>query len=175
MLDPKTANLQGIFGFSMGLNVSPWAAKKAKNTHLSIPNGLGSLLEKHAFDPFLTHLLTHFWCHEGPLSSNFGIFHGPKRVIKYPNVHSGVASHGVWGAFSMQDEILGPSVMPHHPPPSNTVHEGNKFGGAVAKSSCTPGATVAQRLSFVWRCFVFRANLQMSACLCSTWPRRTSR
>ena len=81
MLDPKTANLQGIFGFSMGLNVSPWAAKKAKNTHLSIPNGPGSLLEKHAFDPFLTHLLTHFWCHKGPLSSNFGIFHGPKRVI----------------------------------------------------------------------------------------------
>ena len=28
------------------------------------------------FDPFSTH----FWCHNGPLSSNFGIFHGPKGL-----------------------------------------------------------------------------------------------
>ena len=43
---------------------------------LSIPNGLGSLLEKHVFDP----ILTHFWSQNGPFSRHFWIFHGPKRV-----------------------------------------------------------------------------------------------
>ena len=38
--------------------------------------GPGSLLEKHAFDPFLTH----FWSQNGPISRHFGMFHGPKPV-----------------------------------------------------------------------------------------------
>ena len=53
-------------------------SKWAKNTYLSIPNGLASLLEKHLFDP----LLTHFWSQIGPFLRHFGIFHGPKRVTK---------------------------------------------------------------------------------------------
>ena len=51
-------------------------SKWAKNTCLSIPNGPGSLLEKHVFDPFLTH----FWSQNDQFSRHFGIFHGPKRV-----------------------------------------------------------------------------------------------
>ena len=38
--------------------------------------GPGSLLEKRAFDPSLTH----FWSQNGPISRHFGIFHGPKPV-----------------------------------------------------------------------------------------------
>ena len=59
-----------------GLNSIKTGSKRAKNTCLSIPNGLGSLLEKHVFDPFLTH----FWSQNGPFSRHFGIFHGPKPV-----------------------------------------------------------------------------------------------
>ena len=51
-------------------------SKWAKNTGLSIANGPGSLLEKHDFDPFLTH----FWSENGPFPRHFGVFHGPKRV-----------------------------------------------------------------------------------------------
>ena len=45
-------------------------------TCLSIPNGPGSLLEEHVFDPFLTH----FCSQNGRFSRHFGIFHGPRRV-----------------------------------------------------------------------------------------------
>ena len=51
-------------------------SKRAKNTCFSIPNGPGTLLPKHVFDPFLTHFLSQ----NVPLSRHFGIFHGPKRV-----------------------------------------------------------------------------------------------
>ena len=51
-------------------------SKQAKNTYLSIQNGLGSLLEKCIFDPFLTH----FWFQNSPFSRHSGIFRGPKRV-----------------------------------------------------------------------------------------------
>ena len=45
--------------------------------HLFVhPKPAQSLLEKHVFDPFLTH----FWSQKGPFSRDFGIFHGPKRV-----------------------------------------------------------------------------------------------
>ena len=48
----------------------------AKKGCLSIPNGSGSLLEKHVFDPFLTH----FWSQNGPFSRHFGSFQEPKPV-----------------------------------------------------------------------------------------------
>ena len=48
----------------------------AKNGCLSIPNGSGSLLEKHVFDPFLTL----FWSQNDPFSRHFGIFHCAQRV-----------------------------------------------------------------------------------------------
>ena len=51
-------------------------SKWAKNTCLSIPNGVQSILEKHVFDPFLTH----FWSQNGPCSRHLRIFQGPKRV-----------------------------------------------------------------------------------------------
>ena len=51
-------------------------SKWAKNSCLSIPNGPGSLLEKHVLDPFLRH----FWSQNGRVSRQFGFFHGPKPV-----------------------------------------------------------------------------------------------
>ena len=67
-------------------------SKWAKNTCLCIQNGLGSLLEKRVFDPFLTR----FWSHNGPLSRHCGIFHGPKCVTtgsKRPkNTHLSIPS-----------------------------------------------------------------------------------
>ena len=33
-------------------------------------------MEKHVFDPFLTHV----WSQNGPFSRHFGVFRGPKRV-----------------------------------------------------------------------------------------------
>ena len=59
-----------------GLKSVKTGSKRAKNTYLSIPNGPGSLLEKHVFDPFLTH----FWSQNGPISREFSIFHEPKPV-----------------------------------------------------------------------------------------------
>ena len=53
----------------------------AKTTCLSIINGPGSFLEKHVFDPFLTHC----WSQNGPFSRQFGIFHGPKRATTGSN------------------------------------------------------------------------------------------
>ena len=51
-------------------------SKRAKNTCFSIPTGPGSFVEKHIFDPFLTH----FWSQNGPFSTHYGIFHEPKPV-----------------------------------------------------------------------------------------------
>ena len=73
---PKMPHFQGSLGFSMGQSAPPRAQNQAKNTCLSTPNGLGSLLEKCVFGPFLTH----FWSQNGPFSRHFGIFHGPKRI-----------------------------------------------------------------------------------------------
>ena len=59
-------------------------SKWARNTCLSLPNGLGSLLEKRVFDPFLTH----FWSQNSPISRHFGIMLGAKRATtgsKRPN------------------------------------------------------------------------------------------
>ena len=64
------------FGIFHGPKRITTSSKRAKNTCLSIPNGLGSLLEKRVFDPFWTH----FWSQNGPFSRHFGIFHGPKRI-----------------------------------------------------------------------------------------------
>ena len=51
-------------------------SKWVKTNCLSIPNVLGSLLEKCVFDP----LLTHFWSQKRPFSRHFGIFRGPKHA-----------------------------------------------------------------------------------------------
>ena len=62
------------FGIMHGAKRATTGSKRAKTTCLSIPNGLGSLLEKRVFDPFLTH----FWSQNGPNLRHFGIFRGPK-------------------------------------------------------------------------------------------------
>ena len=48
--------------------------KGARFTCLGTPNGLGSILEKPIFDPFLTHFLSQ----SSPFSRHFGILGGPK-------------------------------------------------------------------------------------------------
>ena len=67
---------RGAYTWWKGLNSIKTGSKWAQNTCLSIPNGLGSLLEKCVFDPFLTH----FWSQNDPFSRHFGIFHGPKHA-----------------------------------------------------------------------------------------------
>ena len=64
------------FGILAGPKCGTAGSKWARNTCLSIPHGPGSLLEKHPFDPFLTH----FWSQISPFSRHFGILHGPKRI-----------------------------------------------------------------------------------------------
>ena len=51
-------------------------SKKAHFNYLGTPNGLGSCLEKHIFDPFLTHFLSQ----NSRFSRHFGILGGPKRA-----------------------------------------------------------------------------------------------
>ena len=64
------------YGILHGPKRATTGSKRPENTCLSTPNGPGSLLEKHCFDPFLTH----FWSQTSPFSRHFWIFHGPKRV-----------------------------------------------------------------------------------------------
>ena len=56
-----------------------WLAMGSKGAHftcLGTPHGLGSFLEKHIFDPFLTL----FWSRNSPFSRHFGILGGPQRA-----------------------------------------------------------------------------------------------
>ena len=51
-----------------------WAQKRAHFSFFCTPNGLGSFLEKHIFDP----LLTHFLSQNNPFSRHFVTLEGPK-------------------------------------------------------------------------------------------------
>ena len=66
----------GAYTWRKGLNSTKTGSNWAQNTCLCTPNGPGSLLEKHVFDPFLTH----FWSQNGPFSRHLGILYGPKPV-----------------------------------------------------------------------------------------------
>ena len=87
----------GAYTWWKGLNSVKTGSKWAKNTCLSIPNGRGSLLEKHIFDAFLTL----FWSQTGSFSRHFGIFLGPTRVTTISkrfkstclNIQNGLRSH----------------------------------------------------------------------------------
>ena len=92
--------LRGVMWWK-GLNSVKTGSKPAKNTCLSIPNGLGSLLEKRVFDPFLTH----FWSQNGPFSRHFGIFHELKPV----------ATGSKWAKTTCSSIINGPgSFLENH-------------------------------------------------------------
>ena len=59
------------------LEVQKWLVMGSKWAHftcLGTPNGLGSFLETHIFDPFWTHFLSQ----NSPFSRHFGISGGPK-------------------------------------------------------------------------------------------------
>ena len=67
----------GPFSRHFGIfRVVTTGSKRAKTSCLSTPNGLGSLLEKCIFEPFLTH----FWSQNGPFLRLFGIWQCSKRV-----------------------------------------------------------------------------------------------
>ena len=61
----------------MTLEWPKWLAMGSKGAHftcLCTPNGLGSFLEKHIFDPFLTD----FWSQNSPFSRHFVTLEWPK-------------------------------------------------------------------------------------------------
>ena len=66
----------GAYTWRKGLNSITTGSKWAQNTCLRTPNGPGSLLEKHIFDPFFTR----FCSQNGPFSRHIGIFHGPRHA-----------------------------------------------------------------------------------------------
>ena len=109
---PKRPIFKGFWDF-------PWARtrhhgpKTAKNTCLGIPNGQGSLLEKHVFDPFLIH----FWSHNGPFSRHFGIFHGPKHVTMAKHLFE----HPKWSRNNFGKVISFAPGTPVDPPLAPTV------------------------------------------------------
>ena len=59
-----------------GLKSIKTGSKWGKNNCSGTPNGPRSISEKHVLDPFPTH----FCSQNGPFSSHFGIYHGPKPV-----------------------------------------------------------------------------------------------
>ena len=63
------------FGSIHGQKRISTASKLAKSTSVSIPNGLGSLLEKGFFET----LMTHFWSPNDPFSWHVGSFYGPQH------------------------------------------------------------------------------------------------
>ena len=65
-------------------------SKRAHFTCLCTPNGLGALLEKHIFDPFLTLFLSL----NSPFSRLFGILGGPKRATT-DSKHAKITCFGV--------------------------------------------------------------------------------
>ena len=105
------------FGIFHGPKRITMGSKRAKNTWLNTPNGLGSLLEKCILDPFLTH----FWYRNRPFSRHFGIFHGPKRTTmgskRAKNTFLSIPS----GAGTTLETIFfsprGPWWTHHWPPP----------------------------------------------------------
>ena len=125
------------FGILHGPKRVTTGSKWAKNTCLSIPNGLGSLLEKCVFDPFLTH----FWSQNGPFSRHFGILHGPKRApmgSKGPkntclSIPSGLGTTLKKFVFFAPGTPVDPPLAPEEEPAKGTtwcihVVEGAKLG-----------------------------------------------
>ena len=111
----------GRFSIHFGIFHEPkpvaTGSKWAKTTCLSIINGPGSLLEKHVFDPFLTHC----WSQNGPFSRHFGTFHGPKRATtgsKRPkntclSIPSGLGTTLEQNHFFRPGDPGGPTIGPH--------------------------------------------------------------
>ena len=67
--------------------VATQSLKWAHFTDLCVPNGPGPILEKHIFDP----LVTHFWFQNGPFSRHFGVFGGPQQATTGSQAHGGMA------------------------------------------------------------------------------------
>ena len=120
-------------------------SKWAKNTCLSIPNGLGSLLEKCVFDPFLAH----FCSQNGPLSRHFGIFYSPKCVttaskraentcLSTPNGLGTTLEKGFFRHGDPVDPPLAPAVRRSRCPPAPKVtldHWGCQVGRCPPKTA----------------------------------------
>ena len=79
-LGPKTAHFQGILGFSVAQNTSPWAQNGLKTVVCAPPNGLGLPLEKRVVeplsDPFLVPkqpIFKAFWDFPWPKTRHHGL------------------------------------------------------------------------------------------------------
>ena len=92
-----------------------WLAMGSKRAHftcLGTPNGLGSFLEKHTFDPFLTHFLSQ----NNPFSRHFVTLEGPKWLAvgsKRAHFTCLGTPHGL-GSF-LEKPINDPSFVPKQP------------------------------------------------------------
>ena len=139
----QTGPFSRHFGIFHGPKRATTGSKRGKNTCLSIPSGLGSLLEKCIFDPFLTHL----WSQTGPFSRHFGIFHGPKRAStgsKRPkntclSIPSGPGTPLEKMIFfdpgTLVDPPLAPTVRgPGCPPAAPSDHWYGGLGGSLSDS-----------------------------------------
>ena len=106
-LVPKWPIFQAFWGF-------PWAKtrhrglKAGEKTCLSIPNGPRSLLQKHPFDPNLTH----FWSQNIPFARNFGVLCGSQCVT----TGSKWAKNTCWGIPNGLAALLGKYVSTHFQP-----------------------------------------------------------
>ena len=124
----------GAYTWRKGLNSVKTGSKWAQNTCSCTPNGPGSLLEKHIFDPFWTH----FCSQNGPFSRHFGIFHGPKPV----------PMGSKWAkntCFSIPNvAFLAPFwAVPRTPPPvsfwlKTWIWQGHHLGSRMAKVESSP-------------------------------------
>ena len=118
-------------------------SKLAKTTCLSIPNGLGTTLEKCGFDLCSSHFLSQ----NDPFSRHFAIFHGPKRVTtgsKRPentclSIPSGLGTTLEKMIFfargTLVDPPLAPTVRwPGCPPAVPSDHRYRGLGGLLGDS-----------------------------------------
>ena len=87
-------------------------SKRADFTCLCTPNGLGSFLEKHIFDLFLTH----FWAQNNPFSRHFVTLEGPKWLTmgsKWAQFTCLGTPNGL-GSF-LEKHIFAPFLTHFHP------------------------------------------------------------
>ena len=133
-----------ILQFCIGQN----ASKCANNICLSIPSGLGSLLENHVLDTFWTH----FWSQNGPFLRLFGIFHGPKRVTTGSKRAKNTCLSIPSGLGTVLEKIMffAPGTMVD-PPLAPTVRK--PVGIFHGSKRVTTGSKRAKNMDFCWAPF----------------------
>ena len=125
----------------MTLEWPKWLAigsKWAHSTCLGIPNGLGSFLEKHIFDPFLTQC----WSQNSPFSRHFGTLEGPKWAAvgsKWAHFTCLGTPNGL-GSF-LEKHTFDPFLVPRSP-------FSRHFGTLGRPKRATTSSKCAENISF---------------------------